>query len=71
MAKKKEVEQATIYDEIPIEVVQNLALLREDLDQKIPSKELDRNLLIATWNIRDFCGLTRKWINKHSDNIQP
>ena len=61
MAKKKEVEQATIYDEIPIEVVQNLALLREDLDQKIPSKELDRNLLIATWNIRDFCSLTRKW----------
>ena len=68
MATKKETQQATIYDEIPIEIAQNLALLREDLDQKIPSKELDRNLLIATWNIREFSGLTRKWMSETKDS---
>lgn len=49
---------------MPLDVAENLANLREDLDQKVPFKELDRNLLIATWNIRGFGNLTRKW---HSD----
>ncbi|MCX2682062.1 hypothetical protein OOZ15_19075 [Galbibacter sp. EGI 63066] len=44
----------TIYDTPPIEVQQDLELLKQDLDQKIPAKQLDRNLLIATWNIRVF-----------------
>ena len=41
----------TIYDPLPVEVAKNLELLKRDLDLKVPSKELDRNLLIATWNI--------------------
>jgi endonuclease/exonuclease/phosphatase family metal-dependent hydrolase len=31
------------------------------LDATLPPKQLDHNLLIATWNIRAFGGLTRKW----------
>ncbi len=65
MAKKKEVVENTIYDELPLDVAENLANLRDDLDAKVPFKELDRNLLIATWNIRGFGNLTRKW---HSDS---
>lgn len=64
---KKE-DQNTIYDELPLEVAENLALLREDLDQKVPFKELDRNLLIATWNIRGFGDLTRKWMSDDKDS---
>lgn len=56
---------STIYDTPPKEVQQDLELLKQDLDQKIPTKQLDRNLLIATWNIRVFGNLTRKW---HSDD---
>ena len=44
----------------PSEVQDNLNLLKVDLNAKIPSKKLDKNLLIATWNIRAFGNLTRK-----------
>ena len=68
MAKKKEVVENTIYDELPLDVAENLANLREDLDAKVPFKELDRNLLIATWNIRGFGNLTRKWHSGSKDS---
>ncbi len=45
-----------------------MAELREDLDQKVPFKELDRNLLIATWNIRAFGNFTRKWMSNEKDS---
>lgn len=61
-------EEDTIYDELPMEVAVNLAELREDLDQKVPFKELDRNLLIATWNIRGFGNFTRKWMSTEKDS---
>ena len=64
----KKTEETTIYDELPLEVAQNLADLREDLDQKVPFKELDRNLLIATWNIRSFGNFTRKWFSDDKDS---
>ncbi len=32
----------------------NLIALREQLDKSIPSKDAEDNLLLATWNIRDF-----------------
>lgn len=35
-------------------VAQNLIKLAERLDQTIPSKDAEHNLLLATWNIRDF-----------------
>ena len=65
---KEKQEESTIYDDLPIEVAQNLAELREDLDAKVPFKELDRNLLIATWNIRGFGNFTRKWKSDEKDS---
>ncbi|MDY7394000.1 endonuclease/exonuclease/phosphatase family protein [Aureibaculum sp. 2210JD6-5] len=58
----------TIKDIPPIPIQENLKLLRNDLNQKIPSKKLDDNLLIATWNIRAFGNLTRKWESDKDDS---
>lgn len=35
-------------------VVENLITLKTNLSKKVPAKTTDQNLLIATWNIRDF-----------------
>ncbi len=35
-------------------VIKRLTSLKEDLDDKIPEKIFNENVLIATWNIRDF-----------------
>lgn len=51
----------TILDTPPTEVQQEIDELKKDLDLILPRKELDRNLLIATWNIREFGGLTEEW----------
>ncbi|MDC9724226.1 MAG: endonuclease/exonuclease/phosphatase family protein [Urechidicola sp.] len=32
----------------------NLVNLKKQLEKSVPKKDLDKNLLIATWNIRDF-----------------
>lgn len=58
----------SILEQPPEEVKENLELLKSDLDNKIPSKQLDRNLLIATWNIRAFGNLTRKWDSDDDDS---
>ncbi len=58
----------TILDTPPKFVSDNLELLSQDLDFKIPSKCLDQNLLIASWNIRAFGNLTRKWESEKSDS---
>ncbi|PHS67935.1 MAG: endonuclease [Flavobacterium sp.] len=57
-----------IQDTPPPVVIENLKLLATDLDQKIPSKCLDKNLLIASWNIRAFGNLTRKWDSDDDDS---
>ena len=57
----------TINDIPPPEVQNNLNLLKADLDSKIPFKKLDQNLLIATWNIRAFGNITRKWESQDAD----
>ena len=49
-----------ITDSPPAEVRRELAALRDGLDERIPSKEVDRNLLIGTWNIRMFGSVTKK-----------
>lgn len=59
---------ATLFDHAPEEVRENIRLLSEDLDEKIPAKRLDKNLLIATWNIRAFGGLTRKYVSEAEDS---
>tara|TARA_R100000935_G_scaffold53962_1_gene82267 strand:+ start:15737 stop:16699 length:963 start_codon:yes stop_codon:yes gene_type:complete len=58
----------SITDIPPIEILENLDLLRSDLGSKIPPKKLDQNLLIASWNIRAFGNLTRKWDSDENDS---
>ncbi len=48
----------TIIDTPPQVVQSELAALRAGLDAAIPAKQQRRNLLLATWNLRVFGGLT-------------
>jgi endonuclease/exonuclease/phosphatase family metal-dependent hydrolase len=59
---------STIVDTPPKRVEERLMKLRESLDQTIPSKRLDDNLLVATWNIRAFGGLTERWEARDEDS---
>ncbi len=52
---------ARITDAPPPFVTADLAALRQSLDEVVPAKRLDRNLLVATWNLRAFGGLTEDW----------
>lgn len=58
----------TVFDIPPKEVSDDIEGLKKDLDKKIPDKQLDKNLLIASWNIRAFGNLTRKWESLPHDN---
>lgn len=53
---------------IPRKVAADLAHLTDRLDEQIPAKILDYNLLIATWNIRGLGGVTRKWQSRPGDS---
>jgi endonuclease/exonuclease/phosphatase family metal-dependent hydrolase len=52
----------------PRKVTEALKALKADLVKKIPAKKED-NILIATWNIREFGDLTEKW--EASNNSSP
>ena len=56
------------FDQIPDDVEQHLDELAADLGQQIPAKKMEQNLLIATWNIRAFSSLTRKWFADGDDS---
>ena len=45
----------------PVDVSAGLARLSDTLDTDVPLRQLDHNLLVATWNIRAFGDLTEKW----------
>jgi endonuclease/exonuclease/phosphatase family metal-dependent hydrolase len=49
--------------EIPTLVQKELEILKADLDQKIPAKKFDKNLLIATWNLKAFGDLNENFAN--------
>ena len=55
-------------DAPPEEVKTELAGLRADLDDTVSAKLTDRNLLIATWNLREFSSLTERWNSKEGDS---
>lgn len=55
-----------ITDPPPPDVAADLARLRQALDATIPPRVAD-NLLIATWNLRAFGSLTRKWHSGAND----
>ncbi|GAB4442636.1 MAG: hypothetical protein Kow00120_11600 [Anaerolineae bacterium] len=57
-----------ITDPPPPEIKAELDELRAALDNDIPEKALDRNLLIATWNIRAFGDFTEKWQSEDGDS---
>jgi endonuclease/exonuclease/phosphatase family metal-dependent hydrolase len=59
---------ASILELPPPHIQHELKELKEDLNKKIPAKKLDRNLLIASWNIRAFGNLTRKWETTEDDS---
>ena len=61
-------DEADVLAEPPAAVQAELAALRAALDDAIPRKQLDHNLLIATWNIRAFGSLTRRWTAGARDN---
>ena len=57
-----------VLDDPPADVATALEKLRDGLDQVVPEKALDRNLLIATWNLRAFGGLTEAWRSGEHDS---
>jgi exonuclease III len=57
-----------ILDKPTQSTTSNIELLSRDLDIKIPAKKLEKNLLIATWNIRAFGDITRKEISNSTDS---
>ena len=52
----------------PKHILDEMDALNKVLDQGLPFKKLDHNILIATWNIRAFGGLTEKWEAEDSDS---
>ncbi len=57
-----------ITDKPPSNVKADLDSLRDAMDRTVPSKKAGRNLLIATWNIRTFGSLMRKWAAESKDS---
>lgn len=51
----------------PVAVQKDLALLNAVLGNSIPQKT-PSNLLIATWNLRAFGGLTNSWTSAEDDS---
>jgi endonuclease/exonuclease/phosphatase family metal-dependent hydrolase len=52
----------------PADVVERVGTLAASLDGVLPAKQLDRNLLVGTWNLRAFGGLTEKWASGTDDS---
>jgi endonuclease/exonuclease/phosphatase family metal-dependent hydrolase len=57
-----------ITDSPPDEVLGVLRGLSQALDVSIPPKVLDRNLLVATWNVRAFGNVTKRWKSRSGDS---
>jgi len=54
---------------VPDPVKTEMEALRQGLDAVIPRKrDVSRNLLIATWNIKAFSSLTEKWLADGADS---
>ena len=53
----------------PADVRRDLQRLATALDAQIPTRD-ESNLLIATWNLRAFGGLTSKWQSAAGDTLK-
>lgn len=50
------------YDDYPAAVCEDVARLRRRLDRaNLPARRTDHNLIVATWNIRNFGRVQRTW----------
>lgn len=54
--------------EPPAEVKAEVARLEAGLDSDVRAKLIDRNLLVATWNVRAFGGLSDSWARGEKDD---
>jgi endonuclease/exonuclease/phosphatase family metal-dependent hydrolase len=52
----------------PAETLAELETLKAGLDAELPNKVLDRNLLVATWNIRAFGDMADSWKRGERDS---
>lgn len=59
---------ALVLDPMPADVAAEHGEFSAALDAVVPARELDHNLLIATWNIRAFGDLTEKWHAEAGDS---
>lgn len=50
-----------ITDTPPLAVQSDITALRRYLDDHVPQKAANQNLLVATWNLRAFASLNRVW----------
>ena len=57
-----------ITDPQPQDVAEQISKLSASLDQVIPAKQPEQNLLIGTWNVRDFDRMTPKWRSVAGDS---
>lgn len=53
---------------MPPDIAETLLSLGDALDEAVPARVLDRNLLIGTWNIRQLGGFTGKWHTAPGDS---
>jgi endonuclease/exonuclease/phosphatase family metal-dependent hydrolase len=56
-----------IFGAMPADVAHSLALLSDALDESIPGKQLDRNLIVASWNVRELGRHNGKWTTSRRD----
>lgn len=61
-----------VTDPLPANLAAELQQLRDALDGDanfaVPPKQVDRNLLVATWNLREFGRVTPKWRSGDDDS---
>jgi hypothetical protein len=57
-----------ITDPLPQDVAETFHRLVDELDETIPHGSSPRNLLVATWNLRAFGGVTDKWRSEPDDS---
>jgi endonuclease/exonuclease/phosphatase family metal-dependent hydrolase len=66
-ARTEEREGPLPSDTPPPKLAEQIEALETALDEQLPKKQLDRNLLIATWNIREFGKVNPKWVAKDGE----
>jgi len=52
----------------PRDALERLSELSKTLAATIPAKQIERNILVGTWNLRMFGGMTDKWVSGANDS---